>query len=137
MYKLIANSTSIKRLSDGATIPNNLTLGDWQEYQDWLSIPSNTPEPADPEPVPPPAPEWEAFNIAFLADPDWQLISAQLPAQILMGVAASAATANAPALQSAYNIAKGVMAQANEIIPDVTLESWQAIADTYHIPITF
>ena len=46
MYKLIANSTSIKRLSDGATIPDNPTLGDWQEYQDWLAL-GNIPEPAD------------------------------------------------------------------------------------------
>lgn len=136
MYKLILNSTSIG-LSDGGIIPENPTNADWQDYQDWLKIPGNEPLPADPEPTPEPEPEWEAFNIAFLADPNWQVISAQLPPQILMGVAASAATANAPALQSAYNIAKGAMVAMAQSIPEEALESWQAIAGTYHIPITF
>lgn len=105
----------------------------WVVAGDVYTNPNPPPLPPTPEPVP----EWEAFNIAFLADPNWQVISAQLPPQILMGVAASAATANAPALQSAYNIAKGAMASVGQTIPDAALESWQAIADTHHIPITF
>lgn len=137
MYKLTQDSRTIINLSNGFNIFDNPSSPTWQEYQDWLAIPGNTPLPADPEPAPPPTPEWEAFNIAFLADTDWQTISAQLPSQVLMGVAASAATANPSALQSAYNIAKGVMAQAGQTIPETTLESWQAIADSHHIPIAF
>lgn len=49
MYQL-TKTTSIKRLSDGAVIPENNTLSDWADYQDWLKE-GNTPTPAD---VPPP-----------------------------------------------------------------------------------
>lgn len=134
MYKL-TNSEGIKRLLDGAFIPPVSSNPDWQDYQDWLSS-GNTPAPADiiPEPV---MPDWEGFNIAFLADPDWQTVSAQLPLQVLMGVAASAATANLGGLQSAYNIAKGAMAQAGQLPPQATLDSWQAIADAHNIALTF
>lgn len=46
MYQLIKDSTSIKRLSDGACIPESEGNRDWQEYQLWLAE-GNTPEPVD------------------------------------------------------------------------------------------
>ena len=51
MYQL-TTSTSIKRLSDGAFIPNDPGNRDCREYLDWLDA-GNTPEPA-PSPTPPP-----------------------------------------------------------------------------------
>ena len=53
MYQL-TTSTSIKRLSDGATIPNDPGNRDFAEYTAWLAD-GNKPEPA-PEPPAPPAP---------------------------------------------------------------------------------
>jgi hypothetical protein len=53
MYQL-TTSTSIKRLSDGAFIPNDPGNRDYREYLDWLDA-GNTPEPA-PAPLPPPPP---------------------------------------------------------------------------------
>jgi hypothetical protein len=47
MYRL-TTSTSIKRLSDGASIPPDPGNRDFVEYQAWLAA-GNTPEP-DPEP---------------------------------------------------------------------------------------
>lgn len=46
-YTLIANSTSVTRDSDGATIPNDPRNCDWQAYQLWLAA-GNTPNPAPP-----------------------------------------------------------------------------------------
>ena len=53
MYQLTTStSTSIKRLSDGAFIPNDPGNRDYREYLDWLDA-GNTPEPAPPlEPAP-------------------------------------------------------------------------------------
>ena len=51
MYQL-TTSTSIKRPSDGAFIPNDPGNRDYREYLDWLEA-GNTPEPA---PVPELAP---------------------------------------------------------------------------------
>lgn len=38
------NSNFIRRLEDGALIPNDLANTDWQTYQEWLSQ-GNTPLP--------------------------------------------------------------------------------------------
>lgn len=50
-YKLNQNSTSITRLSDGASIPNDPQNTDYAAYLQWLSE-GNIPEPADIPPAP-------------------------------------------------------------------------------------
>ena len=51
MYQL-TTSTSIIRLSDGATIPNDPGNRDFADYTVWLDA-GNTPEPAPIPPTPP------------------------------------------------------------------------------------
>ena len=53
MYQL-TTSTCIKRLSDGAFVPNDPGNRDYREYLDWLDA-GNMPDPA-PLPPAPPAP---------------------------------------------------------------------------------
>ena len=53
MYQL-TTGTSIKRLSDGAFMPNDPGNRDYREYLEYLEA-GNTPEPA-PAPPPPPPP---------------------------------------------------------------------------------
>ena len=50
-YKLL--KSGVKRLADNACIPPDPRNTDWVEYQKWLAA-GNTPEPADPDPIPQP-----------------------------------------------------------------------------------
>ncbi|PIR00045.1 MAG: hypothetical protein COV66_08055 [Nitrospinae bacterium CG11_big_fil_rev_8_21_14_0_20_45_15] len=45
-YKII-NAPNILNTETGAQIPNDPANADWQEYQEWLTDPANTPDPAD------------------------------------------------------------------------------------------
>jgi hypothetical protein len=43
------------RTTDGVCVPNDLANVDWQEYQRWLLVPGNVPDPY--VPLPPPTPD--------------------------------------------------------------------------------
>jgi hypothetical protein len=65
-YKLIYDSTSILRLTDGSVIPADPANTDYQEYLTWLGE-GNTPEPADL----PPSPDVKALrHAAYVAESD-------------------------------------------------------------------
>jgi hypothetical protein len=46
MYKWIEQDKSVRRLSDGACIPNHAGNADWRAFQAWVAG-GNTPQPAD------------------------------------------------------------------------------------------
>jgi hypothetical protein len=85
MYQL-TTSTSIKRLSDGAFIPNDPGNRDYREYLDWLDA-GNTPEPA-PAPPPPP-PSYAAFWDVLLASTVYGSIRTQSMASLPMNTLAT------------------------------------------------
>ena len=66
MYKL-SNGTTIIRIADFASIPNDLFNRDYVEYLAWVEA-GNTPEPADPIPEPTPAPTLVEQILASPAD---------------------------------------------------------------------
>ena len=53
MYQRIDGTNSIKRLSDGAIIPEDTRNRDWRDYQAWLSQ-GNEPEQSQQPPAPVP-----------------------------------------------------------------------------------
>ena len=63
----LTTSTSIKRLSDGAFIPNDPGNRDFADYTAWLDA-GNTPEPAPAPPPPPPsyAAFWDALTTSTI-----------------------------------------------------------------------
>ena len=65
MYKLNSGS-SITRLADGASIPNDVQNTDYASYLLWLSA-DNTPEPAD---IPPPPTYQQLRAAAYPSIPD-------------------------------------------------------------------
>jgi hypothetical protein len=82
----LTTGTSIKRLSDGATIPNDPGNRDYREYLDWLDA-GNTPEPA-PAPPPPP-PSYTAFWDALVASTVYGSIRTQSMANLPMNTLAT------------------------------------------------
>ena len=85
MYQL-TTGTSIKRLSDGAFIPNDPGNRDYREYLEYLAA-GNTPEPA-PAPPPPP-PSYAAFWDALLASTVYGSIRTQSMASLPMNTLAT------------------------------------------------
>jgi hypothetical protein len=85
MYQL-TTGTSIIRLSDGATIPNDPGNRDYREYLEYLAA-GNTPEPA-PAPPPPP-PSYTAFWDALIASSVYASIRTQSMASLPMNTLAT------------------------------------------------
>ena len=71
MYQLIndlitSNACGVRRTTDNASIPFDLGNTDYREYLAWLAE-GNTPEPADP----PPLPDYSAMRYAaYVAESD-------------------------------------------------------------------
>jgi hypothetical protein len=85
MYQL-TTSTSIIRLSDGATIPDDPGNRDYREYLEYLEA-GNTPEPA-PAPPPPPT-SYTAFWDALIASSVYASIRTQSMASLPMNTLAT------------------------------------------------
>ena len=84
----LTTGTSIKRLSDGAFIPNDPGNRDYREYLDWLEA-GNTPEPAPAPPLPPPDPNYVSFWEGLLATDVYQAIRGQATISLAMNTAAT------------------------------------------------
>jgi hypothetical protein len=82
----LTQGTSIIRLSDGATIPNDPGNRDYRDYLEWLEA-GNTPEPA-PAPLPPP-PSYTAFWDALVASSVYASIRTQSMASLPMNTLAT------------------------------------------------
>lgn len=94
MYKLI-NEKFIKRIDDGATIPNDDKNHDWIDYQAWLAL-GNVPDPADP---PPPPTQDEIDTAAAKQYAKLTALRAMTPTQVQAWVAAN--VTNLPQAQDA------------------------------------
>ena len=82
----LTKGTSIKRLSDGAFIPNDPGNTDYREYLEYLEA-GNTPEPA---PAPPPSPpNYTAVWNALLASTVYGSIRTQSMASLPMNTLAT------------------------------------------------
>lgn len=55
-YQLWKDDTQVQRTADRAYIPNAPGNRDWDEYQRWLEVEGNIPDPYEPPPEPPPGP---------------------------------------------------------------------------------
>jgi hypothetical protein len=82
----LTTGTSIIRLSDSATIPNDPGNRDFAAYTAWLEA-GNTPEPA-PAPPPPP-PSYTAFWDALVASTVYASIRTQSMASLPMNTLAT------------------------------------------------
>jgi hypothetical protein len=82
----LTQGTSIIRLLDGATIPNDPGNCDFADFTDWLEA-GNTPEPA-PAPPPPP-PSYTAFWDALVASSVYASIRTQSMASLPMNTLAT------------------------------------------------
>jgi hypothetical protein len=82
----LTTSTSIIRLLDGATIPNDPGNRDFADFTAWVAA-GNTPEPA-PAPPPPP-PSYTAFWDALIASSVYASIRTQSMASLPMNTLAT------------------------------------------------